>query len=181
MAKKQDGSPTKSNKSLHSTKSLPRPKTKPHDRIKGIPLTKCQKCKKFCTPKRIFFITLMICLNIAIYFAFSHYSKYINKWVKKNIGYFVDHSFPYDWICVILVMQLFLLFMVPGFHLFQTLLSFTIHIFWKAFLMIWASHNFAAVVVYLMTKVLCKKKINNHLKGSKYYRFVIFESKSKPI
>ena len=124
---------------------------------------------------------VIICLNVAFIYVFKLYGPTIDKWIKVNIGFFINRAFPFDWLLVIAFIQLFLLFMVPGFHLFQTLLSFTIHRFWKSFFMIWVSHNVAATIVYLLATVVCKESINDRLKSSKYYKFVLFESKKKPI
>lgn len=97
------------------------------------------------------------------------------------MGILLNHKFPIDWILVILTMQLFLVFMVPGFHIFKMLLAFVVHKFWTAFFMLFISHNVAAALIYVGTNKFCKKWVHGKLKGSKYYNFVCFESKKKPI
>lgn len=71
--------------------------------------------------------------------------------------------------------------MVPGVHVFEVILSFTMHSFWAPWLMMLISHTVSSTVIYVIIGTCLKNFFDEKLKHSRFYRFVLHEGKKNPI
>ena len=71
--------------------------------------------------------------------------------------------------------------MLPGVHVFELILSFTMHNFWRPWFMMLISHTLSSTIIFVVIKSCLKNFFDARLKHSRFYRFVLHEGKNNPI